>query len=42
MIWVNLRSMKESETSVVLRIMMNYIQILTTAAAYNLGWPSYL
>jgi len=32
----------ESETSVVLRIMTNYIQILATTAAFNLQWPDEL
>ncbi len=42
LIWVNLRSQKESETSVVTRIMLNYVQIFTSAAAFNLDWPKYL
>ena len=42
LIWVNLRSQKESETSIVTRIMLNYVQIFTSAAAYNLDWPTYL
>jgi len=42
LLYVNLRKRTESETSVVLRIMTNYIQILATTAAFNLDWPSYL
>eukprot|EP00347_Sterkiella_histriomuscorum_P022190 403331357 len=41
-IWVNLRSEKESQTSVVLRIFLSYIQIVTSTAAFNLSWPKYL
>eukprot|EP00347_Sterkiella_histriomuscorum_P020666 403336934 len=42
LLWINLRSEKESETSIILRIILNYFQILTSAAAYQLNWPSYL
>eukprot|EP00347_Sterkiella_histriomuscorum_P003258 403364981 len=40
LIYLNLRSTKESELNVLLRIMTNYLQIMTTAAAFNLDWPS--
>eukprot|EP00347_Sterkiella_histriomuscorum_P004896 403358673 len=42
LLWVNLRSTRESETSVVIRIFLNYVQILSSAAAFNLEWPVYL
>lgn len=42
MIMINLKSDNESETGVVMRIALNYIQILTSAAATNLSWPTYL
>eukprot|EP00347_Sterkiella_histriomuscorum_P018648 403344713 len=42
LLWVNLRSVRESETSVIIRILLNYVQILTSAAAFNLEWPVYL
>ncbi|CDW83870.1 UNKNOWN [Stylonychia lemnae] len=42
LLWINLRKQTESETSIVLRIILNYVQILTSAAAFNLDWPYYL
>eukprot|EP00347_Sterkiella_histriomuscorum_P010734 403375125 len=39
LIFINLRSTQESETSVMLRIMTNYVQIMTTAAAFDLSYP---
>ena len=33
---------KDSSTSVLNRIMTNYLQILATALAFNLNFPSYL
>ncbi|CDW73872.1 UNKNOWN [Stylonychia lemnae] len=42
LLWINLRTQKESETSIVIRILLNYIQVLTSAAAFNLNWPYYL
>lgn len=40
MIFVNLRKTNDSETNVVIRIFTNYIQIITSAAALNLKWPT--
>ena len=39
---VNLRRKTESQTGVVLRIMANYFQIITSAAAFQLEWPKHL
>lgn len=36
LLWINLRSTRESETSVVIRIFLNYVQIFATAASFNL------
>eukprot|EP00347_Sterkiella_histriomuscorum_P016874 403351514 len=42
LLWVNLRNKKESETSITIRILLNYFHILTSAASFNLDWPVYL
>jgi len=42
LLYFNLKRTTESETSAVLRMMTNYIQILTATAAFNLQWPEYL
>jgi len=42
LLYVNLRKADESESSVVLRIMTNYVQIVGTIATFNLSWPTYL
>jgi hypothetical protein len=42
LLWVNLRNVGESNTSIVVRIFLNYIQVFTLAAAFNLEWPQYL
>eukprot|EP00347_Sterkiella_histriomuscorum_P011816 403370990 len=42
LLWINLRSKNESETSIAIRILMNYFHILTSAASFNLNWPAYL
>ena len=39
LVYFNLRSTSESETSVLLRMMTNYFQIMMTAAAFNLDVP---
>ena len=39
---VNSRKKSDSSTSILLRILTNYIQIMTSAAAYNLDYPQYL
>ena len=39
---INSRKKSDSETSILLRILTNYIQIITTATAYNLDYPQYL
>eukprot|EP00347_Sterkiella_histriomuscorum_P016984 403351103 len=39
MIYLNQRTTKESELNVLLRIITNYFQIMTTAAAFDLEWP---
>ncbi|CDW72378.1 UNKNOWN [Stylonychia lemnae] len=38
-LWYYLRDSKENQTSVIIRIILNHIQILSTAAAFNLQWP---
>lgn len=42
LIWLNLRTSNESESSAISRILITYVQIFTTAAAYNLNWPYYV
>ena len=42
LIWLNLRTSNESESSVISRILVTYVQIFTTAAAYNLDWPYFV
>ncbi|CDW74826.1 UNKNOWN [Stylonychia lemnae] len=42
LIYFNLKQTKQSEVNVLLRIVTNYFQIMTTTGAYNLEWPAYL
>eukprot|EP00347_Sterkiella_histriomuscorum_P005180 403357590 len=42
LLWVNLRNKKESETSITIRILLNYFHILTSASSFNLDWPVYV
>jgi len=42
LIYMNLRRKTENETAVALRIMANYLQIMTATAAFDLQWPEYL
>ena len=39
LIYFNLRTSQESDTSVILRIATNYFQITTTVGAMNFSWP---
>eukprot|EP00347_Sterkiella_histriomuscorum_P013164 403365763 len=39
---INLARNTESQLSTISRIFMNYIQIVSSTSAYNLGWPSYV
>eukprot|EP00347_Sterkiella_histriomuscorum_P023122 403335861 len=41
LLWVNLKSTQESETSIIIRILLNYFHILTSASSFNLNWPVY-
>ena len=37
-----MKKQKESNVSTLLRIMTNFVQIITTVASYRLGYPEYL
>ena len=39
---VNIRKQKESQTSTLLRIMTNYLQVIGSAMSFNLVYPTYL
>lgn len=41
-IWSNIRTLKDSPQSILIRIMTNYFQIITSAASFNLSFPSSL
>ena len=42
LIFINLRKSKDSPISILMRIMTNYIQVVGTAASFNLSWPEEL
>ena len=42
LIYVNMRKKTESDMSVLMRIMTNYLQMLTATASFNIGYPTYL
>jgi len=42
LIYMNLRRRTENETGVALRIMANYLQIMTATAAFDLQWPEFI
>ena len=37
-----MKKRRESNVSTLLRIMTNFVQVITTAASYKLGYPDYL
>lgn len=41
-IWSNMRTVEDSPTSILIRILTNYFQIITSAASFNLTFPSSL
>lgn len=41
-IWSNIRTQKDSPSSILIRILANYFQIITTAASFNLTFPESL
>ena len=41
-IWSNIRTIEDSPTSILIRILTNYFQIITSAASFNLTFPSSL
>jgi len=41
-IWSNIRTKQDSPTSILIRILANYFQIITSAASFNLTFPSSL
>lgn len=41
-IWSNIRTKKESPQAILIRILTNYFQIITSAASFNLTFPSSL
>lgn len=42
LIVVNVRKKKESETSILMRIMANYMQVITATLAYSMKFPAIL
>jgi len=42
LIIVNIRKQKESETSILFRIMANYLQLMTVTMSFNLKFPKIL
>ena len=42
LIIVNVRKLKESQTSILMRIMANYLQIMTATLSYSMKFPSVL
>ena len=41
-IWSNIRTQKDSESAILIRILANYFQIITSAASFNLTFPDSL
>ena len=41
-IWSNIRTIEDSPTSILIRILTNYFQIITSAASFNLTFPDSL
>ena len=42
LIYVNMKKRTESNMSTLMRIMTNYLQMLTATASFNIGYPTYL
>ena len=42
LITVNIRKKKESQTSILMRIMANYLQVMTATLAYSMKFPEIL
>ena len=42
LITVNIKKVKESQTSILFRIMTNYLQIMTATLAYGMKFPQIL
>jgi hypothetical protein len=41
-IWSNIRTQKDSQSAILIRILTNYFQIITSAASFNLTFPASL